>query len=138
MHKNFWKLKKISRIVIYFFLDEVGFNVSMRVKKGRTKTGVTPQITIKNIRSKKISVCCAVTKNGVDYFEINDKPLYNSESFLGYLNNFFHFLEIKEIIRAIIIIDNVRFHKTQSVQNFLGNTEHKILFLPPYSRSKYN
>ena len=47
-----------------FFLDEVGFNVSMRSRFGRSSIGTTPFLTVPNLRSRNISVCCCMSKSG--------------------------------------------------------------------------
>ncbi|KII70625.1 hypothetical protein RF11_06980 [Thelohanellus kitauei] len=60
-----------------YFVDEVGFNVSMRIKRGRSSIGTTPILRVPNIRSRNVSVCCAMNRYGVVFKEINNRP-YNT------------------------------------------------------------
>lgn len=114
-----------------FFADECGFNVSMRTKRGRAVRGSTPMVTVPALRSKNFSVCCAMSKTGLLYKEINHCA-YNSTSFLGYLTNFFSFLRSNNLENCVIVLDNVAFHKCSSVlQGFLASGN-SVLFLPAY------
>jgi len=115
-----------------FFIDEVGFNVSMRVNKGRAKIGQTPVAKVKNIRSKNISVCCAYRRSNVFFHEINHSP-YNTESFTGYISSLFEEIEALNIGRCMVIMDNVPFHKSNVVKNRFIEKGHSITYLPPYS-----
>ena len=71
-----------------FFIDEVGFNVSMRVSKGRSKIGETLIMQVRNIKSKNVSFCCAYSKSSISFYDINYKP-YNTVDFTGYISNLF-------------------------------------------------
>ncbi|KII69520.1 hypothetical protein RF11_14780 [Thelohanellus kitauei] len=70
------------------FVDEVGFNVSMRSKKVGSLIGTTPVLRVPNIRSNNISVCCTMNRYDVVYKEVNNQA-YNGGSFRGYIENFF-------------------------------------------------
>lgn len=48
-----------------YFLDEVGFNVSMRTKGGRSRVGTRAIRIIPSIRSRNISICCVMNKAGI-------------------------------------------------------------------------
>ncbi|KAI5150758.1 hypothetical protein ENBRE01_1691 [Enteropsectra breve] len=48
-----------------YFIDEVGYNVSMRSKSGRSLRGTTPVSTVPQLRSRNISVCCAMNKDTI-------------------------------------------------------------------------
>ncbi|KII65478.1 hypothetical protein RF11_14401 [Thelohanellus kitauei] len=86
-HNHFFVVKKITRVEIYF-VDEMDFNVSMRLKKSRLVVGTTRILRILKIRSKNVSVGCAKKRDCVVYKDINSRP-YNGESFQGYIENFF-------------------------------------------------
>jgi transposase len=45
-----------------FFLDEVGFCISMKSTRGRTPKGERAVQLVPTLRSRNISVCCAMTK----------------------------------------------------------------------------
>ena len=44
------------------FLDEVGFNISMRSKRGRAVKGQRAIQIVPQIRNRNISVCCVMSK----------------------------------------------------------------------------
>ncbi|KII75143.1 hypothetical protein RF11_10436 [Thelohanellus kitauei] len=71
------------------FLDEVGFNVSMRIKKGRSLVGTTPVSNIKNV---------------------SHHP-YNKNTFKDYIGNLTNYLENNSLGPCVFIMDNVAFHK---------------------------
>jgi hypothetical protein len=53
-----------------FFLDELGFNVSMRTRFGRSLIGTTPIETVPAIRTRNLSVCSAIRRNGVFFIKL--------------------------------------------------------------------
>lgn len=114
-----------------FFLDEVGFNLSMKRRLGRSVSGTPANLTVKQIRSKNISLCC-FNKKSLFYYDVNIKP-YNNESFLGYINVFFNFLVDNAPGSCVVIMDNVRFHKHINVSARFTEKGHKLVFLPVYS-----
>lgn len=66
------------------FLDEVGFSVCSRTKRGRSRVGSSAIVTTSSIKSKNISMIAAMDKYGmVDYFITYD-PV-NAISFGNYL-----------------------------------------------------
>jgi transposase len=58
----------------FVFVDEVGFQVCSRVKKGRAKIGQTQTTTVPQLRTENISVFAAMTKNRMLFFKIIPKP----------------------------------------------------------------
>lgn len=115
-----------------FYLDEVGFNVSLRCKRGRSKKGVPAIVSVPGIRSKNISVCCVMTRSGIKFWKVNHNP-YNTESFLGYIDEFADEIIKDDIRNSIIIMDNVPFHKSNRIRNLAMERNINIEFLPPYS-----
>jgi len=65
-------------------------------------------------------------------FEIQDKA-FNSEDCVSFLNKLFEHLRQDGIQGAHIIMDNVRFHKTDIVVNLIRSHGHNPIFLPLYS-----
>lgn len=116
----------------FIFVDEVGFNVSMRCRRGRSLKGTRAVHIVPTIRSRNISICSAITKNGHFYDEKSTKP-FNSESFASFLERLFEKIETFHIINPILILDNVRFHKVLAIRNKCEENGVRILFLPPYS-----
>ena len=115
-----------------FFLDEVGFNVSMRSKFGRSKVGTTPFITVPNIRSRNISVCCCMSKSGQIFKKTSLRP-YNIQLFNTFIEDFLNYLDENNLSNYLIILDNVRFHKNQEALSLITTKGHQMKFLPPYS-----
>jgi len=115
-----------------FFIDEVGFSVSMRVTKGRAKIGDTPIAVVKNVKSKNVSVCCAYSRSSIPFYEINYKP-YNKVSFTGYISKLFENFDSLVAGPCVVIMDNVPFHKSDVVKNQFVQKGHTIKYLPPYS-----
>lgn len=114
------------------FIDEVGFNVSMRTGRGRSEIGTQANMIVPQIRSKNISIVCAMNKNGLIYYEHSLRAI-NQESFIAFIEQLK--LKIRHIgIRsAVFIMDNVRFHKTESVMNAINDLTTQAMYLPPYS-----
>jgi transposase len=62
------------------FLDEVGFAVSSRPKKGRSLQGTSSYVDVPAARTRNISVLAAMNKNGMVFNKVYDKAL-NGEDF---------------------------------------------------------
>jgi transposase len=71
-------------------------------------------------------------KNGIFYFEPFEGPV-NKERFILYLKNLFLKLSNENLSNAIIILDNVAFHRCREVDDLVYNNQHALHFLPPYS-----
>ena len=110
------------------FIDEVGFNVSMRTSRGRS-----PAVTVVPcIRSRNISICCAMNRNGIIYFKVNNRA-FNGENFIDYINELKPKLQEAGILNAKLIMDNVRFHRMANVQTVIAEHGLTAMYLPPYS-----
>jgi transposase len=115
-----------------FFIDEVGFSVAMRARRGRSLVGTRAIQHVQGIRMKNISVCCSISKNGTFLFRKQGCP-FNRESFLEYVNDLLRkFLE-NGITNAILVMDNVPFHKCREIREKISEAGHSLLLLPPYS-----
>ena len=115
-----------------FFLDESGFSLYTRRDKGWSYKGSKANVVVPAIRSRNISTVAAISKSGLLYFETK-YAAYNAASFDKFLTNFFQFLVTKGINRAVIIMDNVSFHKTQAIQQKIHDSGHLHHYLPPYA-----
>lgn len=115
------------------FVDEIGFNVSLRVKKGRAPIDRVTTKVVSNIRTSNISVCAAMTRNGMYYKEIKNRTY--STNFLKIFK--FHIFILNETVKSscVFIVDNVYFHKSESIGRIMEENSHCIKYLPPYSPS---
>ena len=116
----------------YIFIDEMGVSCSMRKSYGRSEKGSPARMNVKAIRSKNISVCAAMSKNGMLGFESRDGA-YNGEEFLLFMKRLLLRLREQGISNRIFVMDNVASHKMGIIRDAIESEEHSVLFLPPYS-----
>ncbi|XP_074604139.1 uncharacterized protein LOC141857547 [Brevipalpus obovatus] len=72
---------------------------------------------------------------GIDsmfFFEMSNRP-YNSEEYASFLGKLFDHFDNHGIEGAYLIMDNVRFHRTDEVVRLIRSRGHNAVFLPPYS-----
>lgn len=115
-----------------FFVDESGFKVLMRARRGRSLRGSRAVQFVPNLRTRNISLCCTMNKEGIYLYETSTRP-YNSDKFCEFIIRLVEKINNDGIQKAVIIMDNVPFHKVQSVKEIIQTHGHSLLFLPPYS-----
>ena len=115
-----------------YYLDEAGFQVSMRRKYGRSKKGEKAVMIVPAIRTKNISVSAAISKECLFFYETLDRP-YNTSFFGEYIDQFLDYLDQEGKENQIIIMDNVSFHRVEEIRQKIETRGHTIEFLPPYS-----
>jgi transposase len=115
-----------------FFLDEVGFNVSMRSGRGRSLIGYDAVQIVPGLRNRNISVCCLMSKNGTFHYKKQTHP-FNRESFSEFINEILNKFRELGLENRIIVMDNVPFHKCIEVREKIILEGHVIKYLPPYS-----
>lgn len=114
------------------FLDEVGFSLVTRPKRGRALKGVSPYVTVAAARSRNISVIAAMNKYGMIYHKINNHPV-TGEDFKNWI------IELKRLCIEIgitnphFILDNARIHHYNGLNNILSDLNIQLVFLAPYS-----
>lgn len=114
------------------FIDEVGFKVSTRVSQGRAKIGRPAIATVPNIRSRNISICCAMSIAGI--IEYKSQPFaFNVLTFKDFLKSLVTILQDNNISNAIFIMDNVAFHKNHEITKFIEESGYCYDNIPPYS-----
>ncbi|KAG0440851.1 hypothetical protein DMUE_1453 [Dictyocoela muelleri] len=118
------------------FLDECGFQVSMRRKKGRSLIGNTSSRTVQAIRTRNISVVAVMTRENFLDFKISTRP-YNSESMCGFINEFGERLSELNLENCQLIMDNASIHKTSNILDKCSEKNINIKFLLPYSPFLY-
>jgi transposase len=115
-----------------FFLDELGFNISMRFKRGRASKGEKAIQTVRGLRTRNISACCTMSKNGAFYYKKQNCP-FNRETFSLYLDELLLKFEEQNLKNVVIIMDNVRFHHCGEIKKKVIDKGHRFEYLPPYS-----
>jgi transposase len=115
-----------------YFLDETGIQIFSRNSYGRSPKGTRATKNVASIRSRNYSIATAMNHESLYMFEIQDQA-YNSEDYVSFLSKLFEHLRLDGVEGAHIIMDNVRFHKTDSVVNLIRAHGHNPIFLPPHS-----
>ena len=114
------------------FIDEVGFSVVSRTKRGRSLSGTAPILITPATRSINISVLAAAHKYGMLDCHINDTPV-TGEDFKRYILN----LKVKAaelgLNTPVFILDNARIHHYSGLRDVLVSEGIVLKYLPPYS-----
>ncbi|KAF7685097.1 hypothetical protein CDIK_4154 [Cucumispora dikerogammari] len=71
---------------LFVFIDEVGLNVSMRATRGRSSVGSAATLVIPSLRSRNVSICCAMNRNGILYYQSHTTS-FNTEFFGNFIDN---------------------------------------------------
>lgn len=111
-----------------FILDEVGFCVAMRAELRLSLRGTRAVEVAPGLRTRNISICCAMNMHHC----VAPTQAYNRQYFCMFLNDVFRMLDERGVTSALLIMDNVGFHKGQKVRNWVESHEHRI-HIPPYS-----
>lgn len=116
-------------LVIY--LDEVGFQKSMRCHYGRSPISVRAQIVGKSIKSRNITVIAGMTNSWLNYYKILKIP-GNSINFLEYISDLMGYLLLRNIINAILVLYSCSIHRSTVVREMVENSGHELKFLSSY------
>jgi transposase len=116
----------------FFFADEVGFSVNMRSTRGRSLRGTSAVHVIPALRTRNISVCCAMNTRGILHYSTKTSA-YNTQTFCDFLRELLAKLTQKRIERGVIVLDNVPFHHSTDAKRVFEGTDHTMIYLPPYS-----
>ncbi|KAI2660049.1 Insertion element IS630 uncharacterized 39 kDa protein [Labeo rohita] len=120
----------------FIYVDEAGFNLAKTQRRGRNVIGHRAITNVPGQRGGNITLCAAITQNGVLHHHANLGP-YNANLILAFLDRLHEIVTaFKQVdqMRYIVIWDNVSFHWAALVQNwFHDHPEFEVLYLPPYS-----
>ena len=114
------------------FLDEVGFAVVTRPKRGRSLKGTSAYAFVSAAKSRNISVVAAINKNGIIYKKVHDKAV-TGEDFKICLQELKSACLNSGILNPVFIMDNCRIHHYKGLQNIIETENIAIKYLPPYS-----
>lgn len=84
---------------------------------------------VANSRGRNISVCAALTNEGLVHFRAL-LGSYNTAEFVVFIQELMTRLPLGP---KIMVMDNVRFHHAAPVRDAVESLGHEIFFLPPYS-----
>ena len=116
-----------------YFLDESGFQYSMRRGYGKSKIGSPAYNIVPAIRTKNIyAIYATISNNGVFFFEIMDRA-YNIEHFSEFIDQLMEKFDGNRLTELTVVMDNVRFQHNTEIQQKIRAKGHSVLFLPPYS-----
>ncbi|XP_036933440.1 insertion element IS630 uncharacterized 39 kDa protein-like [Acanthopagrus latus] len=119
----------------FIYIDEAEFNLSKSRRRGRNIIGHRAIIDVPGQRGGNITLCAAITQNGVLLRHASMGP-YNTAHILTFLDQLHNILTVNQIqqMQYIVIWDNVSFHCSAQVHNwFQQNPQFSVLYLPPYS-----
>ncbi|XP_048855527.1 uncharacterized protein LOC125723169 isoform X9 [Brienomyrus brachyistius] len=120
----------------FIYVDEAGFNLAKTRRRGRNVIGHRAITNVPGQRGGNITLCAAITQNGVLHHHANLGP-YNANLILAFLDRLHEIvtaLHKVDQMRYIVVWDNVSFHRAALVQNwFHGHPDFEVLYLLPYS-----
>ena len=100
------------------YIDETGYNISMRTARGRSLVGTPAVLTVPALRCRNISVCAAMNRDGPLKYEYKLTP-YNSEQYGIFVDSLITALKAQSEHKYIFIMDNVGFHKTENIKRII-------------------
>jgi len=107
-------------------IDESFFYMIDRPKYGYSKKGKALKTNVfNNPKKKKVTLYMAISENKIVGFKITIQH--------GNSIDFLQFLKTLNLQNNTLLMDNVAFHKTKIVKEYVNTTNSKILFVPPYS-----
>lgn len=125
-HSLFKKHYNNNNLVVS--IDEIGFSKRLNPLYSWSSKGKTKYIKnkIESVKNRNTSVCSCITSDGDIKYEISNKP-FNRELFLSFLQN----LDFPK--GTILLIDNVSFHHSKIVKEYINEKGWISLYTPPYS-----
>ncbi|XP_049319290.1 uncharacterized protein LOC111190584 [Astyanax mexicanus] len=123
----------------FIFIDEVGFNLTKRRRRGRNIIGQRAIVEVPGQRGGNITMCAAMTHHGIIHHHATLGP-YNTAHLITFLDTLHNTLippdqiDGPEQLRYVVIWDNVSFHRAALVHNwFTDHPRFSVVYLPPYS-----
>ena len=95
------------------FLDEVGFNYTMRTHSGRSRRNTKAQKHGPAFKSRNITVMAAISNDRLIYYEVLDGP-GNNVAFTLFIDDLARERDIQGLPpNSIIVMENVAFHRNE-------------------------
>lgn len=136
-----FELDSMERPHEYIFVDEAGFNLAKRRRRGRNIIGQRAIVEVPGQRGGNVTLCAAISNHGVLHRHATLGP-YNTEhllTFLGGLQVALFERERQDHQQAedsvyVVIWDNVNFHRGVRIREWFNINQSFInVCLPPYS-----
>ncbi|KAM4592404.1 uncharacterized protein PAE49_011102 [Odontesthes bonariensis] len=125
----------------FIYMDEAGFNLTKRRRRGRNIIGHRATVDVPGQRGGNITMGAAISENGV----LTHIPLigpYNTERLVTFLDALYRDLIPEhergqigdDLPKHVVICDNVSFHRSNIVRQWFAAHNRMLMeFLPPYS-----
>ncbi|KAF7685336.1 hypothetical protein CDIK_3915, partial [Cucumispora dikerogammari] len=94
--------------------------------------GSAATLVIPSLRSRNVSICCAMNRNGILYYQ-SQTTAFNTKFFGNFIDNLSVKLQDLNIVCVVLICDNVSFHKVLFIRQKIEDLGYELRFLPPYS-----
>lgn len=136
-----FELDSMERPHECIFIDEAGFNLTKRRRRGRNIIGQRAIVQVPGQRGGNITMCAAMSYQGVLHRHATLGP-YNTQHLLTFLDGLRQVLfgRVQQNREQaghpvyVIVWDNVSFHRSVLIQEWFNNNHQFInVFLPPYS-----
>jgi len=124
------KYLQLEGKVNFIFLDEFGCHVSMRRGRGRSLRNTRAFIQANFMKGKNCSVIAAMDSSGILHYESQYSGI-TAEAFLKFLRNLNRKLDKSK--HNVLVMDNLRAHKTEAVKTFINEVGLRTLHTAPYS-----
>ncbi len=100
----------------YIYVDEAGFNLTKRRRRGRNVIGHRAIVCVPGQRGGNVTLCAAISNHGVVHHHANLGP-YNTHQLLIFLNHMRDALLGQQDEHPIYVVvwDNVSFHRALQV-----------------------
>ena len=107
-------------------IDETGFDDSSLPHMGYSRKGCRLVVKHSKTSWKRTSAVAAISSRGTCKTSLSERPV-NGDIFLSFLRS----LDVPS--GSIILMDNIAFHRTQSVREYTESKGWELLYTPPYS-----
>lgn len=111
------------------FIDESGAHLGMSTEYGRGQGGHRVKTPKPFNKHKKFSIIGAISMTGIESIMYIESAT-DGDIFLGFLKDQ---LTPKLKPGQYVVMDNVKFHKSERITSLIESTGAKAVFLPPYS-----
>ena len=116
------------------FVDECGYNLHLRRKFARSKSNTRANVVIPTVRGRNVTLIAAINNECALHYKIITDTTCNSVKFCDFLKELLDIISQDDTMKECwIILDNAQIHKTKEVKKIMENSQHKLIFLSPYS-----